>query len=284
MIITAPKSPILTAGWRTPTRPQTQAWVEAENKLTFDYLRQYPAARSASMTRVAKLWDYEKFGVPHKEGGRYFFSKNTGLQNQSVIYTAPSLDAAPTELLDPNKLSDDGTVSLSSYAISEDGKYMAYGLNTSGSDWIDWHVKEVATGHDLPDHLQWSKFSGASWTKDGKGFFYSRYDAAGRKNAASNGQLLSRSCITTRSAPSRPRTCSFTSARTKRNGDSAASVTDDGQYLDHRREPRHGPEEPRFLPLAQGGADRERRSSNCCAERGRAVRFRRQRGRDVLFL
>ena len=155
--------------------PETQAWVEAENKLTYGYLRQIPA-REHIHERVAQLWDYEKFGAPHKEGGRYFFSKNTGLQNQSVIYMAPSPDAPAAELLDPNKFSADGTVSLSSYEVSDDGRYVAYGLNTSGSDWINWRVKDVATGKDLPDKIDWSKFSGAAWTKDGKGFFYSRYD------------------------------------------------------------------------------------------------------------
>ena len=160
--------------------PETQAWVEAENKATFGYLRQIPS-RERIRQRVAQLWDYEKFGVPHKEGGRYFYSKNSGLQNQSVIFTAPSLDQSPTELLDPNKLSTDGTVSLGGYAVSEDGRYMAYGLNTSGSDWLVWHVKDVATGKDLPDEIDWSKFSGASWTKDNRGFFYSRYDKPDEK-------------------------------------------------------------------------------------------------------
>ena len=160
--------------------PETHAWVEAENKLTFGYLRQIPS-RDGIHARVAQLWDYEKFGIPEKEGSRYFYSKNTGLQNQSVIYTAPTLDQTPTELLDPNKLSTDGTVSLGGYSLTEDGRYMAYGLNTSGSDWIVWHVKDVSTGHDLPDQIHWSKFSGASWTKDGKGFFYSAYDKPDEK-------------------------------------------------------------------------------------------------------
>ena len=155
---------------------QTGAWVEAENKVTFGYLRKLPSWEPIH-ERVSKLWDYEKYGVPYKEGGRYFFSKNSGVQNQSVIYTTPSLAAEPTELLDPNKLSDDGTVALGGYAISKDGKYMAYSLSASGSDWIEWHVKTVATGIDLTDHVKWSKFSGASWTPDNQGFFYSRYDA-----------------------------------------------------------------------------------------------------------
>ncbi len=160
--------------------PETKEWVEAESKLTFDYLRKIPS-RERIHQRVAQLWDYEKFGVPQKEAGRYFFSKNSGLQNQSVIYTTPALDQEPTELLDPNKLSADGTVSLGGYAISEDGRYMAYGVNTSGSDWTVWHVKDVATGIDTTDTIQWSKFSGAAWTKDSKGFFYSGYDAPDEK-------------------------------------------------------------------------------------------------------
>jgi prolyl oligopeptidase len=159
---------------------QTKAWVEAENKLTFDYLSHIPS-RDRIKRRVTQLWNYEKFGVPDKEGGRYFFAKNTGLQNQSVIFTTPSLDQTPKELLDPNKLSADGTVALDSFAVCDSGQYMAYGLQTSGSDWVEWHVRDVATGVDLPDHLKWSKFSGASWTKDGKGFFYSAYDAPNEK-------------------------------------------------------------------------------------------------------
>jgi prolyl oligopeptidase len=159
---------------------QTKAWVEEENKLTFDYLRRIPS-REHIEQRLTKLWNYEKYGVPQKEGGRYFFAKNTGLQNQSVIFTTPALDQPPKELLDPNKLSSDGTVALDSYAVSDNGQYMAYGLQTSGSDWVEWLVKDVATGIDLPDHLKWSKFSTASWTKDGKGFFYSRYDAPNEK-------------------------------------------------------------------------------------------------------
>ncbi|HEY8377475.1 MAG TPA: prolyl oligopeptidase family serine peptidase, partial [Nannocystis sp.] len=112
-----------------------------------------------------------------KEGGKYFFSRNDGLQNQSVLYVADKLDAEPRVLLDPNTLSADGTVALSGIAVSRDGKYLAYGLAAAGSDWQEYRVREIATGKDLPDHLKWIKFSGAAWTKDSKGFFYSRYDA-----------------------------------------------------------------------------------------------------------
>ena len=154
---------------------ETKAWVEAENKVTFDYLARIPQ-RDAIKQRLTKLWNYERYGVPFKEGGRYFFSKNDGLQNQSVLYTLPSLDAEPAVLLDPNKLSADGTVALAGVALSDDGNLLAYGLSASGSDWEEWKVRDARTGQDLSDDLKWVKFSGASWTKDGGGFFYSRYD------------------------------------------------------------------------------------------------------------
>ena len=152
----------------------TKAWVEAQNKLAFAYLNDIPA-REHIKQRLTKLWNYERYGTPFKEGGRYFYSKNNGLQNQSVLYTADSLTGEPRLLLDPNTLSADGTVALSGLSISEDGKLMAYGLSAAGSDWQEWKVRDIATGKDLPDTIKWMKFSGASWTRDGKGFFYSRY-------------------------------------------------------------------------------------------------------------
>lgn len=153
----------------------THAWVEAENKLTFSYLDQIPY-RGAIRERLLKLWNYERFTAPEQEGGRYFYLHNTGLQNQSVLFVTDSLNGEPRTLLDPNTLSSDGTVALAGMAITDDGKLMAYGTETSGSDWMEWHVRDVDTGRDLPDLIKWVKFSGASWTKDGKGFFYSRYD------------------------------------------------------------------------------------------------------------
>ncbi len=154
---------------------ETKAWVEAQNKVTFAYLEKIPQ-RAALRERLTKLWNFERYGTPEKRGGRYFYTRNDGLQNQSVLYVAESLDAPPRELLDPNKLSQDGTVALVGWEVSEDGRYLAYGLAAAGSDWNEWKVKDVATGQDLSDHLRWVKFSGASWTPDGKGFFYSRYD------------------------------------------------------------------------------------------------------------
>lgn len=158
-----------------PDSQETKAWVEAQNKVTFAYLNEIPA-REKIKQRLTKLWNYEKYSIPFKEGDRYFYFKNDGLQNQSVLYTLKTLDAEPKVLLDPNKLSEDGTIALSGVAVSEDGKLLAYGLSTSGSDWQEWKVRDVETGKDLEDHLKWIKFSGASWTHDGKGFFYSRYD------------------------------------------------------------------------------------------------------------
>src|SRR5439155_3015154 len=142
--------------------PETKAWVDAQNAVTFGYLRRIPE-REAIRARLTKLWNYERYGVPFKQGGRYFFTKNDGLQNQGVLYTLTSLEATPAVLLDPNTLSADGTVALTGYAVSDDGNLLAYGLATAGSDWQEWKVREVRTGRDLSDHIKWVKFSRASW-------------------------------------------------------------------------------------------------------------------------
>ena len=149
-------------------------WVEAENKVTTAFLDSIPE-RAAIKKRITELWDYEKFSAPFKAGGKYFFFKNNGLQNQSVMYVQDALDAEPRVLLDPNGWSKDGTIALSGMAMTDDGKYLAYGQAEAGSDWNTWHTLDVATGKPLPDELRWVKFSGASWTNDGKGFFYSRF-------------------------------------------------------------------------------------------------------------
>lgn len=154
--------------------PETRAWVEAENRLTFGYLDQIPE-RARIRERLTRLWNYARLGAPFHKGSRYLFFKNDGLQNQAVLYKQTSLTAEPEVLLDPNTLSPDGTVALSTEALSEDGRSLAYGISASGSDWIEFRVRDVATGRDLSDRLQWVKFSGAAWTHDGKGFFYSRY-------------------------------------------------------------------------------------------------------------
>jgi prolyl oligopeptidase len=154
---------------------QTKAWVEAQNKVTFAYLERIPQ-RSALRQRLTKLWDFERYGTPVQRGGRYFYLRNDGLQNQSVLYVADALDGEPRVLLDPNTLSPDGTVALAEWEVSDDGQCLAYGLASAGSDWQEWKVRDVATGQDRSDHLRWVKFSATSWTPDSQGFFYSRYD------------------------------------------------------------------------------------------------------------
>ncbi len=155
---------------------ETAAWVAAQNEVTFGYLDSIEE-RAAIRAKLEKLWNFERWGTPAEHGGRYFWSKNDGLQNQSVWYWAEKLDAEPKLLLDPNTLSADGTTAVSSLAISHDGKLLAYALADAGSDWNRWKVREVETGNDLPDLIEWSKFTGVSWSKDNKGFYYGAFDA-----------------------------------------------------------------------------------------------------------
>jgi prolyl oligopeptidase len=155
--------------------PETQAWVAAENAVTEQYLAAMPQ-RLPVRKLYTELYNFERYGIPFNEGGRYFWTRNDGLQQQSVLYTAKSLKDTPSVALDPNLLSKDGTVALTGTAVSRDGKLLAYGTAGAGSDWQTWRVRDLATGQDLPDQIKWVKFSGAAWTADGKGFFYSRYD------------------------------------------------------------------------------------------------------------
>ena len=156
------------------TSKEVADWVTAENKVTFDYLASIPE-REAIRKQLTRVWNYEKYSVPFKRGERYFFNKNDGLQNQSVLYAVKRFGDTPQAVLDPNSWSKDGTVALSGLSISDDGKYAAYGIAEAGSDWVTWHVQDVDSGKQLADELKWVKFSGASWTKDDKGFFYSRF-------------------------------------------------------------------------------------------------------------
>jgi Serine proteases of the peptidase family S9A len=151
-------------------------WVAAENKVTFHYLAGI-AEREPIRKQLTTLWNYEKYTVPFKRGSRYFFSKNNGLQNQFVLYTVDKWTDTPRVLLDPNTWSKDGTVALGPLSISDDAKYAAYAIAEAGSDWEVIHVVDVATSQTLPDEIKWVKFSGISWTKDDKGFFYSRFPA-----------------------------------------------------------------------------------------------------------
>ncbi len=165
--------------------PAVTKWVEAENKVTYAYLAQVPV-REWIRQRLTTLWNYAKESTPRQvAGGKIFFSKNTGLQNQSVLYVRDSAAAAPRELLDPNTLSPNGSIALLGAQPSPDGKYLAYSLSQGGSDWMTIHVRDVTTGKDLPDSIQWVKFSGPSWTLDDGGFFYSRYPAPPQGRAIS---------------------------------------------------------------------------------------------------
>jgi prolyl oligopeptidase len=154
---------------------ETAAWVAAENELTQSFLAGVPE-RDAIKRRLTELTDFERFGTPEKAGHRYFFARNTGLQNQAVWYWTSALAAEPKELIDPNTLTKDGTIAVAGLVPTEDGKLVAIITAEAGSDWNEIKVRDVATGKDLPDEIKWVKFSGVSWSKDGKGFYYSRYD------------------------------------------------------------------------------------------------------------
>jgi prolyl oligopeptidase len=156
--------------------PETLEWIRQQNELTFSFLESIPA-RVKIQQRLTEIWDYPKASAPHKRGGRYFQLRNSGLQNQDVLYTLASLDAQPRMLIDPNILTADGTLALNSWSVSKDGRWLAYAISASGSDWQTWHVRDVDTGEDLPEVLKWSKFSGAAWRCDSAGFYYARYPA-----------------------------------------------------------------------------------------------------------
>jgi prolyl oligopeptidase len=208
---------------------ETAEWVKQQNDCTAKVLNQIEA-RPRIRERLTKLWDYERFGVPWKEGDRYFWMHNTGLQNQRVLYVADMLEAAPRVLLDPNQLSNDGTVALTGISVSNDGNLLAYGLSRGGSDWQEWSVRDVKTGEDRADRVRWVKFSGASWAKDGSGFYYSRYDApkAGEERKGVNEfQKLYFHRLGTPQESDRL----VYERRDQREWGFHAGVTDDGQYL-----------------------------------------------------
>ena len=168
--------------------PETRAWVEGQNQVTFGWLSQI-ASRERIRQRLTQLWNYERYGLPHKRGGRYFYTQERRpAEPERPSTCSTSSTAQPRLLIDPNTLSGDGTVAMSNWFVSDDGQYMAYGLAGAGSDWQEWHVLDVATGQKLPDHLKWIKFSRVAWLPDGSGFYYSRYDEppAGEKYTGAN--------------------------------------------------------------------------------------------------
>ena len=165
------------------TSAETGEWVIAQNKITNDYLAKIPF-RDQIHKRLEALWDFPKMEVPFSKGEWVFFRKNDGMQNQSVIYVQKGISGEPRVLIDPNSLSADGTVAVGAMSVSRDGKYMAYSVNKAGSDWSEFNVIDITSGKNLPDKIEWVKFSGASW--QGDGFYYSRYDAPSKGTGLSN--------------------------------------------------------------------------------------------------
>jgi prolyl oligopeptidase len=207
----------------------TKQWVDAQNKVTQAYLAQIPE-REAIRQRLTTLWNYERYSVPVKEGGRYFYSRNDGLQNQAVLYTMKTLADTPRVLLDPNTLAADGTVALAGTAISPDGKLLAYGTAASGSDWNEWKVRDIDSGKDLDDHIKWVKFSRTSWTRDGKGFFYSRYDEPKEATKLADVNYFQKVFYHKVGTPQAADTLVYDRPDEKEWG-FGANVTDDGRYL-----------------------------------------------------
>jgi prolyl oligopeptidase len=164
---------------------ETKAWVDAQNEVTFGHLSEIPY-REALQNRLKELWDYERYSVPFRKGGHYYFFKNDGLQNQSVMYEQESLEGEASVVLDPNKFSEDGTSSLAGYSFSENGRYLAYQVSEGGSDWRTAYVKDLQTGEVLSDKLEWLKFTGTPWHEDG--FFYSRYPEPDEEGEALSGK------------------------------------------------------------------------------------------------
>jgi prolyl oligopeptidase len=208
--------------------PATRTWVEAENALTTTYLTRIPQ-RPAIHARLEALWNYAKYSAPNKAGDRYFYRQNTGLQNQSVLFVQDGRSGSPRVLLDPNTLSTDGTIALSTMAPSPDGRYLGYGVSVAGSDWEEFRVRDVNSASDLADTLKWVKFSTLAWTRDNKGFFYSRYDAPQSGNALTNANQFHK-LYYHRLGEAQSRDRLIYDRLDQPNWNFDAEVTEDGQY------------------------------------------------------
>jgi prolyl oligopeptidase len=208
---------------------ETQAWVAAEREHTAAALKAIPA-RAAIRGRLRELWNYPKYGLPDHVGGRLFFTRNSGLQNQPVVCVIDRPGAAPRVLIDPNLLAADGTVAVTAVSPSHDGRLVGYGVATAGSDWNEFHVRDVASGKDLPDVVRWVKFSGLSWTRDGKGFFYDRYPESHRGDklfGTLSGRQTRYHLLGTAQAADRL----IYERKDHPDWFASAGVTDDGRYL-----------------------------------------------------
>jgi len=209
--------------------PEVRAWVTAQNLVTDAFLETLPA-RDEFKARITEFYDYERFGIPDKDGGRYFYTRNDGLQNQSVLYVRETLDGEPRLLIDPNTWSADGATALGEWAASEQGDAIVYSIQEGGTDWRTVKVLDVATAQPLADEVKWVKFSGLSWAKDGSGFYYSRFpepkEGAAFQSLNENHQIYFHKIGTPQSAdrlmfatPDKPELNHF------------AQVSDDGRWL-----------------------------------------------------
>jgi len=209
--------------------PRTRRWIDEENALTESVLATVPQ-RAAIRARLTEVWNYERWGVPERAGALYAYFRNTGLQNQAVLYVTRDLAEPGRVLLDPNTFSPDGTVALSTTAFSDDGMRLAYSISSSGSDWQEWHVRDVFTGQDLPDIVRWSKFSGAAWKRDGSGFYYSRYDEPSSRSKFKEANYYHKLYFHRLGTPQSTDLLVYERSDQK-EWNFAAHTTEDGQYL-----------------------------------------------------
>ncbi len=211
---------------------ELKGWVEAQNAVTMPYLKAIPG-RDAIEARLTELWNYERYGTPSKEGGRYFYSFNPGLKNQSIIYVADSLGAEPRVLFDPNTFSEDGTVSLAGMDVSPNGKIAAYAKSDGGTDWRDWWFRDIDSGKDLEDHLTFTKFTGLSWARDNSGVYYSRYPvgAGGKGDDTKQVQVYFHKLGTPQSEDRLVYSCEGMPKHRNLDPNPYAGATEDGRYV-----------------------------------------------------
>ena len=207
----------------------TKDWIARQNQLTFGYLGDIPV-REKIKERLTKLWNYERYGFPSQHGDKFFYTHNNGLQNQNILYVADELNADRKPLLDPNSLSEGGTVALTGYVPSDNGRLLAYGLASAGSDWNTWKVRDIASGKDLDDKVEWVKFSSVSWTGDDLGFFYSRYDKPNTASEFTGVNFFQKLYYHKLGTPQEADKLIYQRADEKEWGFSG-SVTEDNQYL-----------------------------------------------------
>jgi prolyl oligopeptidase len=207
----------------------TRTWVAEEERLSRGFLDSIPGREDLS-GRLRKIWNFERWSPPVRYGGTWVYSHNDGLQNQSVVFVTSDPSTPPRVLIDPNALSADGTVALRETSMSRDGRLLAYALSDAGSDWQVWHVRDVASGKDLPDRLEWSKFGGASWLKDGSGFFYTAFDPPRAGTSLKSANQYEKLYLHRLGSPQSKDELIYT-RRDDPDWFFAANVTDDGRYL-----------------------------------------------------